>query len=165
MSRSVTIALLLVGTVACVEEEGVPELLVPDDLALHWDRAFNGEEDDLVALVPLDVMVYEAESGEPMSGIDIAVEPDGVAWVLPFDGVMPLTAEDCETERCAWDAWRDRYVSFLPGSDDPVATDADGLARVYLVVDAFPEDGVGLAPVPVVVTMGPTDATFQLVPQ
>ena len=165
--HATTAAVLLLGTSGCVElgaEE--PELLVPDDVALRWDTAFNGAGDDLVALVPVDVMVYEAESGEPLESvvIDVIAEDEGT-HVVAFDTVLPLDAEDCEGTPCLWDAWRDRYLELAPLAAGPLSTDADGLARLYLMVDAFPVDGADFAPVSVLVSMGITEASFQLVPQ
>ena len=171
MTRSAVIAAVLVSTIACSEDTSVEtELLVPDDMALHWDRSFNGEDDGRVALVPFDLMVYEAESGEPVADAPLVVEPGHDAVVfLPLDDIQPLDAEDCDAGPCLWDAWRDRYVELLePGPDSRPSTDENGLVRAYLLVDAFPEsdafDG-DFEPVPVVVTMGAADASFHLVPQ
>ena len=65
MLRAMTTAvLLLLG--ACVEEDAdVVRVLVPEDVDLHWDASFNGEDDGIAAVVPVDVMVYVDETGEP----------------------------------------------------------------------------------------------------
>lgn len=170
MNRSFApvIALLAVGS-ACSEFGAVDaELLVPDDMALHWDRSFNGEEDDRVALVPVDLMVYASESGEPVAGVAIELEPAfETVEVLPFDEIVSVDAEDCAEHACLWDAWRDRYVDVLPEATTATwNTDENGLVRAYLLVDAFPEsDAADFEPIPVLVSMGITDASFQLVPQ
>lgn len=174
MTRNLAPAiLLLVGSAACVEVDGTEaELLVPDDVALHWDRTFNGEGDDRVALIPVDLMVYSRESGEPVGDVELVVEPgfDGVV-VLPFGDVLPVEADDCDG--CLWDAWRDRYVELDDGTDstwvaEPLRTDANGLARAYVLVDAFPELSATAGDfdsVPVTVSMGLTESDFHLVPQ
>jgi hypothetical protein len=152
------------------------ELLVPDDVGLHWDRAYNGVGDDRVALVPVDVMVFESESGEPLVDVALDIQPvAGHVSLLHFDAVAPLDAADCAERPCLWDARRDRYFEVAAGSSDADAggsepdvvrhTDRDGLARFYVLVDSFPGDGVEFAPVPVLVSMGIDEATFQLVPQ
>lgn len=176
MTRSYAIvALVSVAAIGCGDDPALEaELLVPDDLALHWDRAFNGEDDDRVALVPVDLMVYVSESGEPVVDAELSVDPAYEAVsVLPLDDVLPLDADDCDLGPCLWDAWRDRYVELLEptwerAADEPLSTDANGLVRAYLLVDAFPEGGESdgdFAPVPVTVTLGATDAVFHLVPQ
>lgn len=169
MNRSPAIAaLLLFGASACVDAGREAELLVPDDVALHWDDAFNGADDARVALIPVDLMVYTRESGEPVGDVELVVEPafEGVE-VLPFDDVVPVDADRCD--HCVWDAWRDRYVELLDGerwSVEPLRTDENGLARAYVLVDAFPPTDAGdFDAVPVTVSMGMTEADFHLVPQ
>lgn len=157
----------LIALAACAELDPLEaELLVPNDLALHWDRSFNGEADDRVALVPLDLMVYGAVSGEPVAGVALQVEPgfDAVE-LLVVDQVVPMDAEDCGP--CAWDAWRDRYVELVEadGASEALFTDEDGLARAFLLVDAFPEGELGFESVPVSVVSATGEATFHLVPQ
>lgn len=156
----------LLAVSACAELDGVEaELLVPEDVAFHWDRSFNGEDDDRVALVPLDLMVYGSESGEPVAGVALQVEPGfGLIEVLHADQVLPRDAEDCGA--CSWDAWRDRYVEFADSeAPEGLFTDDDGLARAFLLVDAFPEGELGFEPVPVTVASGSGEAIFHLVPQ
>ena len=171
MNRTVTFnAALLLGASACVVADPVEaELLVPEDIALHWDRSFNGVDDDRVAVVPVDVMVYESESGEPLEGVALEVDPGSeVIDLLPFDAVFPLDADDCDGRPCLWDARRDRYLDLGAGMtalDMPVHTDMDGLARFYVLVDGFPSNGGEFEPVSVVVSTANQQAAFQLVPQ
>ncbi len=171
MNRSLFPAtILLLGASACAEFGAVDdELLVPDDLALHWDRSFNGEGDDRVALVPIDLMVYGALSGEPVADVQLTVEPDSSSvLVLPFEDVLPVDSADCDLVPCVWDAWRDRYVDVLdsPGEAPTWSTDRDGLVRAYLLIDAFPDAADSdFDAVSVLVSMGMTEASFQLVPQ
>lgn len=211
-------AVLLVATLtACAEEpevpSGVANLLVPDDVDLHWDESFNGENDGLGALVPVDVMVYESGTGEPLDAVEIFLEAsDQATWVLldeDFLVVEPGLCVDCPV---LWDARRDQYLAlqpelaggvahgdlgglevgesaelggpwvFYPDALEEVAlaargdldlhritldTDVDGLARVYLFVDAFPWDAVeaDFAAVSVLVSLGTADESFDLIPR
>ena len=51
---------VLIAASACVAEvEGsdlLTEVLPPEDIGLLWDDSFNGIEDDVVAIVPVDVL-------------------------------------------------------------------------------------------------------------
>lgn len=171
MSRMSTAAIaLLAAASGCVAlDPAEAELLVPDDIGLHWDRSFNGADDALVALVPVDVMVYESESGEPLEGMALDVDTgDASVDLLSFDAVYPVDEDACAGSACLWDARRDRYVEIgagLADLDGPLHTDVDGLARFYVLVDGFPTQGASFDPVAVVVSMGSEEATFQLVPQ
>jgi hypothetical protein len=71
---------------------------------------------------------------------------------------------DCVVQ---WDAWRDRYFDLTDDAfPSRLHTDAWGLARLYMHVDAFPSDaGDDFAPIEVVVSMGELDDTFLLVPR
>jgi len=161
-------------------EGGDAQLLVPDDVALHWDVRFNGEEDGLGALVPVELMVYESVSGEPVEGVQVKVqsEHDGMV-VVPLEDVVLVDSEDCDDCAFLWDAWRDQYFEYkfiedavIPGATAELETDENGLARVYLYVDAFPfgsdsgfaSDG-DFGAVSVLISTGISDETFYLVPQ
>jgi hypothetical protein len=158
-------------------ELGDAQLLVPEDVPLHWDLRFNEEADGLGALVPLDVMVYEGVTGEPLDGVSVKVhsEHEGVV-VVPLGDVVRVDVEGCDGCAFLWDAWRDQYFEydFVEGADRPgvlldVMTDEHGLARVYLYVDSFPaaefaEDGDFLA-ASVLISTGIHDETLYLVPQ
>lgn len=132
-------AVLLVG---CAEsqERLVPDLLVPDEVAVEWDAQFD-EAEGVGALLPVDLMVYDAATGEPMGNMDLTVEPleDTDDLILLADHEVVNVEPGCLD--CYWDAGRDRYVGF----EDPgdllleVQTDAEGLARVYLWLEALPE--------------------------
>jgi hypothetical protein len=141
--------------------------LVPEDVSLYWDSAFDDVNDGRVALVPVDVMVYEGTTGEPLSGIELQFSSTvtGSAVLLPHD-VEPLdgdpaTEVDDGDGSLVWDAWRDRYFDLAfaePQERMEVRTDDAGLARVYAMVDAFPSGSVGPAgstgylPIPFVVS-------------
>ncbi|MFT5460010.1 MAG: hypothetical protein ACI9K2_006525, partial [Myxococcota bacterium] len=161
MHRAVLPALfLLLG--ACVEEEAeVVRVLVPDDVELHWDDSFNGADDGIAAVVPVDVMVYVDETGEPLEGVQLELStdaPDAVA--VSVDDVLIFEGDDCADCELTWDAYRDRYVEIFggpTGGDGAVlqlVTDVDGIARAYIHVDAFPYTDTEIAAVVVRVSMG-----------
>lgn len=140
--------LLLPGLVACGEAAVEAELLLPEEVSVGWERAYNGRDDGLGALVPVDVMVYEGTTGNPLPGVLVEVWTDDVAtWPVPVDEVWLMPAEtseelDAEVELPgrvrAWDATRDQFVSFDPVDGIELVTDEGGVARLYLYVDAFP---------------------------
>ncbi len=166
--------LLLTSMVAagCVLEGSEdPQLLVPEDIDIAWDMSFNAEEDGIAAVIPVDVMLYDAATGEPVVNAEVELQSveSGAAFVMP-DEVVPLTLDEA-AEAGWWDTRRDRLVSFEPEDLVPtgriqVRTDGSGLARVYVVADAFPEDeGGNLNPIAILVSTGVTDDTFSLLPR
>lgn len=139
LSRTVpAVALLL----AACGSQGEPELMVPDVVGLQWSDAYDESDDGLGAVVPVDVMVYDSASGEPLAGVALVVssEHDGT-WVLP-EGA--LVAEDSGDVDALWDARHDRFLRLTVDADDArvgsrsITTNDDGLARVLLFVDALP---------------------------
>ncbi len=147
-----------------------PQLLVPDDLVLHWDRSFNEADDGIVALVPIDVMVYDGASGEPLEGVALELHGSDPGALLALPPAIAL-AGGGDSDFAWWDTWRDRYF-FL--ADDPelepataleTETDHTGLARVYVLVDRFPTEGGAFVPAAVTVSMGMTEESFFLVPR
>jgi len=190
MTRRLHGAVLLVGTLTgCAEESAVrvdaASLLVPDDVHIHWDETFNGERDGLGALIPVDVMVYEAGTGKPLEGIRVELEAsDSAIWVLlddDFRVVEPGVCADCPF---LWDARRDQYLalqselaelsSWLPDPDEldlrsiSLESDLDGMARAYLFVDAFPARGTAgrdFTAVSVLVSLGAVEESFELIPR
>ena len=177
MQRLPVISVAFVALTACGvgdEASEVPQLLVPDDVEVHWDRSFNGVDDGVVALVPVDLMIYDRTTGEPLADVVIDVTAlSAEAGLIEPDAVLRV---DPEIQDGEWllDAWRDRWFEFVDADLGPagslrVRTDAWGLARVYVYADAFPaasaaDDGV-FAPIPIVVSMGITDDTFLIVPR
>lgn len=188
MTRPLSGAVLLLGTLtACADGDDVsprgPQLLLPDDVELHWDESFNREADGLGALIAVDVMVYEAGTGAPLEQVEVQLETsDPGTWLLLDDDFLVVAPEVCADCPFLWDARRDQYfvlrVSELHGGDDDAVrwwdegapledlhrivldTDADGLARVYLFVDAFPwdDEAATFEPVSVLVSLGTADA-------
>ncbi len=145
MIRTLSIA-ALVALSACAEAEGDPELLLPADLPVAWDASWNERGDGLGALVPVDVMVYDSATGSPMGDVDLALSADGEgAWWVTTEAVEVVEPDACLGCEILWDAARDQFVRIdavddprMTGSSIELLTDADGVARLYLVVDAFP---------------------------
>lgn len=171
MTRLATIAaLLLLGGCALDEGDGFGDtLLVPVDVELHWDAAFNEVDDGLGAVVPVDLMVYESTSGAPREGVELIVHPPADAAVLRDADLTPVAPEDCRDCTLFWDAWRDRYyaVDTEPAFAEPVrvSTGPEGLARVHLLVEAFRADGGGFEPADVQVHTDGATQHFRLVPR
>ena len=146
------------------------EVLPPDDSVLVWDEAFNGIGDELVAVVPVDVMVYDPQTGEPLQGVELFLAPNtATARVLHTDEILLMEADVC-LPPCegSWDAYRDFFVIDVDteeGSDRVVMTDVNGLARAYVEVDAFPLVLNEWEPVTVNILMGPRSVEFLLIPE
>lgn len=167
-------AIAAVWMSACVADEEAyvvgAEVLPPDDSLVFWDEAFNGIGDAMVAVVPVDVMVYDAQTGEPHEGVELLLAPNtATARALHTDEVL-LTEPDSCLSPCegAWDAYRDfvvRDVGAEEGSDRLLMTDENGLARAYVEVDAFPIVSGEWEPVMVNVLMGPRSVEFLLIPE
>jgi hypothetical protein len=151
-----------------------PRLLAPEEVSFAWDEAWDEADDGLLALVPLDVMVYDGATGEPRADAELALRVSGGA-LLPVEAVE--AGEDGCAD-CVWDAWSDLpvrlfgvasvasvasvagdgaqawssvavagsaadgwvdvHIAGTPGlAALNLRTDARGLARVYVVVDAL----------------------------
>lgn len=126
--------------VACVDEGGAPEgaqLLAPDRVEVNWDDGFDAVEDGVGAMVPVDLMVYEGATGEPLDAIDLALSPSTDDIELVRAEAIEVLQSDCTS--CVWDAMRDRYLDWATDAQS-AQTDSDGLARVYVWVDSFPPD-------------------------
>lgn len=174
MNRLFLLGPLLLAACGLEGSASDPQLLVPDDVMLRWDESFNGVEDGLAALVPVDVMVYDGTTGDPLGDVELVFEGEvpGALLVLP-EGVVLVDDELCLECEPWWDAWRDRYFELAedeglePVGTLTVQTDETGLARVYVFLDSFQggtRDG-GLDPASVTVTMGELDEAFSLVPR
>lgn len=136
-----------------------PQLLVPADLEVPWDVSFDGVGDGLVAVLPVDVMLYDANTGDPLA--DVAVEvsvPNGEAGLVGENDVVIAAPE-----QAVWDARRDRWVALATdrlAASGSYRTDATGLVRLNVVVDAF--DG---APVVVSVVASGVEERFVVGPR
>jgi hypothetical protein len=171
-----SLTLPVLALAACGEAGGEAELLLPEEVSVGWDRAYNGQDDGLGALVPVDVMVYEGATGDPLPDVQLAVWTDSVtAWPVPVGEVWLLAAGEVDRDMPgrvqAWDATRDQFVAFEPVEGIELRTDEGGVARLYVYVDAFPvsssEGGEALdfEPIRVLVSMGSSDELFWLTPR
>ena len=139
-------SILFVATLAAagcdvdVDAEGRVRILPPDDVAFVWDVSMNAQDDGMGALVPLDVLVYDRHTGEPMRDVEVDVTIEhGV--LLPEDGLMLFREASCATCVSFWDAQLDRTV--LLDETDGVSSgvflsDGDGMVRLYAVMDELP---------------------------
>lgn len=149
-------------------EPDAPQLLVPEDIEVPWDSPSEGNGDGRVALVPIDVMIYDGASGEAHA--DVAVEVSTTwahaGFVAP-DDLIAVGSNESESDDVVWDAWRDRFFAIdRVRATYRLRTDAFGLGRVYVFADSFPIGTEGVpTPIPVVVSMGAMDDTFLLVPR
>jgi hypothetical protein len=94
----------------------------------------------------MDLMVYDGISGEAIEAIRLDISlAGGEGLVVPPEAVGFLDVEECSECEYLWDSYRDQYF-VLPGGDSALSnslsleTDATGLARVYVFVDAFDEE-------------------------
>jgi hypothetical protein len=175
VNRILLIATATVALGACAESRGDPELLLPADVPVQWDASWNDSDDGLGALVPVDVMVYDSATGAPMGDVSLTLSADhDGAWWVSTESVEVVEPDECLGCEVLWDATRDQFVR-VDAVDDPrvdgdaieLDTDPDGVARLYLVVDAFPADGIDDDPMPVVVlvSMEMADGTFLVTPR
>jgi hypothetical protein len=171
-------ALAACGGASSGSSEG--QLLVPADVEFPWNDAYNEPYDGRAAIVPLDVMVYDGLTGEPVAGVDVELSSDEAEFV---DADEVLRADgDAGCDACVWDAYRDEYVELpadlafggrelgLAGRDTGrgaliVTTDAAGLVRAHAVVDALPVARGAFAPVAVRVRIDGDEATLRLEPR
>jgi hypothetical protein len=138
MTRTVLTATAAAMLVACVDDGGAPEgaqLLVPDEVGVYWDDGFDGTDDGVGSLVPVDLMVYEGLTGEPLEAIDLDLAASTDDLTLIASDALEVVGSDCR--ECVWDATRDRYLAWNAESA-ATRTDSDGLARIYVWVDHFP---------------------------
>jgi hypothetical protein len=164
-----TIPILSVTVLLAACETGIEDaqLLVPEDVEVAWDPSFNGVDDGLCAMVPIDVMVYDGTSGEPLHDAALEVRTNDALLVFE-DGISPIEPDECPDCAVVWDAYRDQYFLVEDPEENTaiisLETDSSGLAQVYVFVDAFPEVDGDVEPLTVEVTMGLTDASFDLLP-
>ena len=124
---------------ACGQEE---QILLPDSIEVEWDASYNRLADGLGAVVPVDIMVYDAASGDPLPGVELELQVKAPhAHLMQSTDVLPVVApcSDCEV---VWDAFRDEYYEMPMDFADEATrirleADESGLANFYVVVDAF----------------------------
>ena len=133
------LAILGLFLAACGQDE---QLLLPDNIEVHWDSSFNALDDSLGAVVPVDVMVYDSTSGEPLSDVELEFHVDTQhAHLLRTSALAPMVwrCDDCDS---LWDSYSDQYYEVNVELDVThprlrINTDEDGLAQFYVVVDSF----------------------------
>lgn len=155
---------VLLGAAACGTETAGVQVLVPGDVEFTWNDAYNDSDDGLTAVLPLDVLVYDAATGEGLADVELELASDDVFFVA----ADRVASGDEGCDLCLWDAYRDEYVDVdLDALDVPlwVRTDARGLARVYAVVDSLVVDDRGFLPATVAVTLGDEERTLRLLPR
>ena len=166
-----TVPFLFLAASACVADVDansfVTEVLPPDDIGLIWDDSFNGVGDEMVAVVPVDVMVYDVEFDAPLQDVVVTLSPDqpDVRVVSP-DGLELMDPEDCLGCDGALDTYRGFFVaSAEDGLGEPLVTDVDGIARAYIEVDAFAVEDGALEPISVRVEADVAVADFLIAPE
>jgi hypothetical protein len=168
LSSTLPALLLLSGCFDASEEEG-PQLLAPEQVEFYWDASFNGYADNLGALVPMDLMVYDGVSGEALEAVRLDISlAGGEGLVVPPEALGFLDVEECAECDFVWDSYRDQYFVLPEGDlalDNSLSleTDDTGLARVYVFVDAVDDHGFGNSRLDVQIGMGDISQTVVLV--
>jgi hypothetical protein len=165
---------MFVVVTGCAPVDDAPQVLVPEDVVVRWDSSFNGVDDGRAALIPVDVMVYGGASGAPVDLVDVmALAPAGEVALIDPEAVFPASSAD----EGFWDAWSDRYLAVddaRVGAPLRLTTDASGVVRFYVWVDAFPAATADLrrhdasavwSGLPIVVGMTEIEDTFLLIPR
>jgi hypothetical protein len=123
-------------------------VLLPQDVEIAWDAAFEATGDARVAVVPLDVMVYEAATGDPVGDVEVTLVARGAALAAEGSfaeagpGVVGGASGDSGGGRApgaVWDTWSGQWV--VPQSAlSPrlvARSDSAGLVHFSVVVDAL----------------------------
>lgn len=129
--RTPATGLLCAALSACASQGVAPALLVPDSVHLRWDAAWDGDEDGLAALVPVDVMAYDAATGAPLPDVLVSLAPGdgalGDEWtdvsVLRADGVRWRSGHR-EGRGSDWDTSDALEADLGPPQDEPLWWDA-----------------------------------------
>ena len=165
-ARSMVALAALIGSGCATEPDaGDAQLLVPDEIEFYWNDAYNDVGDRVGAFIPLDIMVYDTESGEPVAWTEVALSGE-FAGLLPGDAVTDAWLADCVDCVEVYDVFRDDQVAIglLPSSTLRVSTDDSGLARVYAVVDSLPVDAdADFVPAGIHLVSGGLEASVALV--
>ncbi len=184
----------LLGLAGCLPATGVQapyeaNLSLPDDVEISGDSV-GGYDDDIGALILLDVLVFSDETGLPMNNIQVELlsNTSGV-YLIPSSAVKlvagpaEVSEEQCvdadgnylddAPDECYWiyDSSGDQYIQFasdFANSYKPNymrgATDGSGILRAYIYVDAMPEDSAGnYIDAAISVMLGHVTETFTIV--
>lgn len=146
------------------------ELIVSYDSPPAWPEAYEAPGDGLGALVPVDVMAYDSETGEPLPNVKVTVwVEDDTLWPVPSEALVIVDPDECPDCEPWWDAQRDEFIEELPyRASLSRYTDEDGLVSLYVFVDAFPgpdADYGNFEDLAVSVSMGTVEETFVLTPR
>lgn len=140
-------------------------LLVPSDIELHWDGAFNATQDGLGAVVPVDVMVYDGTTGEPREQVIVELSSSADTYLLREGELSRVDPGSCQDCALFWDAWHDTYYALEVERDagrTRVPTDEEGIARVFVLVDAMVGQDT-FAPVEIQVETSSAEGSFAIV--
>lgn len=145
-------------------------LQLPEDIVLAWNQAYNDTEDGIGALVMMDLLVYDADSGYPMDNIRVEVMSLwGGIYLIPQTAIKTVpgpgqpAAGECDADgdgqidldapdACSWfwDTSGDQYFELASEFADAYSpnlmygkTDEHGLLRVYAYVDSMPTSTSG----------------------
>ena len=140
-------------------------LQLPEDITLSWDQEYNETDDGIGALILLDLLVYDSDSGSPLDNIRVEVMSLwGGIYLIPKTAVKTVPGPEqpdpaeCDADNngeidvdapdsCSWfwDTSGDQYIqlsSEYAGGRAPNlmygATDEHGLLRVHAYVDSMP---------------------------
>jgi hypothetical protein len=166
-----SLMVLVLALAACGPEDIMDEgaqLLVPVEVEFPWNEAYNEADDGRAALVPLDVMVYDGVTGEPVFA-DLVLRAENAEFILPEQVVDAQPGSDARVcTDCIWDVYRDEFVAQpLQDPDAPLTlvTDSDGMARVFVVVDEVPLRDGNFDDITVAVVLGSQEELVGLVPR
>lgn len=127
--RAASLIVLWSGCGVEVDRPGGPEVLIPDQVPVVWDQAYNGVGDGLGALVPVDVMAYDGATGRPLAGLhvhvwtaDAAAMPVGLDRVTVVDGQQDTGAPPFPSSVASPVQWSVRaWSAGAPAADGPYA--------------------------------------------
>lgn len=134
---------LVVAAAGCREPEVGVRLLMPPSEPVEFSPAWNTIDDGIGAFVSVEVMTYDARSGAPVPGAELQVAStwEG-ALILGVDELVEVDADACPWCEVLLDAPRRRLLTAEFDEADRVdevrSTDAWGLARIDIFVEAFP---------------------------
>lgn len=174
MSRfAIATTLALLGTTGCLPATGVEapfdaNLSIPDDVEISG-AAVGTYDDNIGALILLDVLVFSDETGLPMDNIQVELLSNSAGvYLIPSSAVKlvggpaEVSEDQCfdgdgnylenAPDECYWlyDSSGDQYIQFASDFANVYkpnymmgATDEHGILRSYVYVDAMPEDSDG----------------------
>jgi hypothetical protein len=135
---------------ACGTDPGEPELLLPQEVHVAWEGAYNGVDDGLGVLVPVDVMAYDGATGEPLADVPVEVYTDDAAAIpVPVEAVLVMNPPDRDDQEPLEGDLEEQLaqlglvldVTLDEEGDDPLVDDRlvawDAARDQYVVFDSF----------------------------